>query len=196
MLIGQNCPCTLVETFHLGQEGQAPWKYPTLDTHLACTFLGETSWLAEVPCKHVPRLSPSERFHSGHPSRTFIMSIICQAWGWALENKGTAINEAESSPAISLQNFQVGINWFWLKFSIIKFIKLPPAKSYGSEEKINTPHPNSSTSCVISFWSSSSIWFSHGSNHGVYKSGVLLIFPGLDTSKFPCCVFRTNDPYS
>lgn len=40
------------------------------------------------------------------------------------------------------------------------------------------------TILVISFWSSSSIWFSHGFNHGVYKPGVLLIFPGLDTSKF------------
>ena len=60
--------------------------------------LGETNWLVEVPCKHVPRLSPSERFHSGHSSRTFIMSIICQAWGWTLENKGTTINEAQSLP--------------------------------------------------------------------------------------------------
>lgn len=79
-----------------GPGGLTALQKPHPTTHTWPAFaLGETRWwrLSVNMFLGQPLLS----FSSGHSSSTFIMSIICQAWGLALKNKRPAINRAEPS---------------------------------------------------------------------------------------------------
>lgn len=170
-------------------------SHPMTHTWLVLA-LGETSWLAEVLCKHAAGLSPSGRFPSGHSSRTLIMSTVCQAQGWVPENKRMAINRAELSPAMSFRNEKVGINYFWLKISIIKLIKTTHCKEFEKDgKKINIPsHPNSTTFCIFPPSPLQACGFHMVLNmmHTIWCPASL----PWTTDKFPCCTLIINNPRS